>query len=142
MQFDGINQFWWGIQNDIYGFQLGAESVLYDDCCRFKIEGFAKAGIYGNNAKVSTDVLSMQEVDESERAGMDHTTFVGELGIVASYELSCCWSLRAGYQAMWLDGVLVAANQVPGTDDFATTIAFNYTDAFFHGGLIQLERRW
>ncbi len=142
MQFDGADRFWWGIENDLYGLQLGLEHVIYDNCCNFRLEGFLKAGIYGNDAKTSNRVLAVEEVDLSETSGMDHVAFAGELGLVAEYDVCCNWTLRAGYQALWLDGVLVAANQVPGTNTSAQTVSYNYTTAFFHGALFQAERRW
>jgi len=139
---DGFDRYWWGIENDVFGFQVGAEKVLYDNCCGFRIEGTAKVGIYGNDASVASQVQLVEPQPISEGNGMDHTAFVGELGLFGTHDMSCCWSVRAGYQVIWLDGVLVAANQVPATDNNALTIDFDYADAFFHGALIQLERRW
>jgi hypothetical protein len=140
--FDGGDRFWWGIENDLFGVQLGAQRALYDNCCGFTIEGFIKAGIYGNDAKVATQVMLVEQAAISQRNGMDHVAFVGELGLFASYDICRCWNVRAGYQVMWLDGVLVAANQVPATDNNALTINFDYTDVLFHGAMLQVERRW
>ena len=144
MLFGGGDQFWLATENDLYGFQVGLEKVLYDNCCKFRLEGFLKAGIYGNDANVSASVLAAQtEMNVSERSGMDHVSFLGELGLIAEYDLSCCWTLRAGYQAMWIDGILSAANQVTvANSNTAMPTAFDYTTALYHGGLLQLERRF
>lgn len=144
MLFGGADQFWIATENDLFGFQVGLEKVLYDNCCNFRIEGFMKAGIYGNDANVSASLLSsVSEHHASQQGGMDHVSFLGELGLIAEYDLSCCWTLRAGYQAMWIDGVLTAAKQTPATNRVtAAPVSYDYTTAFYHGGQLQLERRW
>ncbi len=142
MLLDANDRFWWGVENDLYGFQLGAEGVLYDNGCGLKLEGILKAGIYGNDASVATQVLLNEQAPSSQGSGMDKAAFFGELGLIGTYDLSCCWKLRAGYQAMWLDGVLAAANQVAVTNASATTIGYDYTGVLFHGATAQLERRW
>ena len=72
--------------------------------------------------------------------------FVGELGLTASYDIRCNLSLRAGYQLLFLDGVALAADQVPNTGDL---IGNNNTPVnvhtgnslFFHGLHVGLEYR-
>lgn len=134
----GADQFWWSVDNDLFGFQLGIEHILYDNGRNFALEGFIKAGVYANDSKVMAMVPGNQQpwVDD------DHVAFLGEMGLVAVYDFNNVWSVRCGYQALWLDGVLNSANQVSVTDNLAQTAAFDYTTTFFHGGLLQLERRF
>ena len=140
--FDGPSLSYWMTMNDMYGFQLGGEAVLYEHCCGLRIEGVGKAGIYGNNAKVGTRVEPIEVQPISQRSGMDHAAFLGELGLSASYPISCCWRVRAGYHALWIDGVLLAANQVPVTNNVAVTQSFAYSNVFYHGASVMLEATW
>lgn len=142
INFDNFSENRFATGNELLGYQLGGEGILYDNCCGFRVEGFGKAGIYGNNARTMVMLQQIEQEPASESAGMDHVAFFGELGLFASYEFCPCWRVRAGYQAMWLDGVLVAANQVPQTDNAGMTVGFDYTDAFFHGALLSLEANW
>ncbi len=141
--FDGVILNHWMTMNDMYGFQLGGEAILYEHCCGLRIEGVGKAGIYGNNAKVGTR-LDVVEVLVSQNGGMDHVAFLGELGLSVSYPITCCWRVRAGYHVMWIDGVLLAANQVPITDpnNMMATNMFDYSDVFYHGASVMLEATW
>jgi hypothetical protein len=51
--------------------------------------------------------------------------------------------MRFGYQALWLEGVALAPDQLPVTD---VTVPFALVDTsgdvFFHGGFVGLEAVW
>jgi hypothetical protein len=132
----------WTTRNDLFGFQLGGEAILYEHCCGLRIESFGKAGVYGNNARVGVMLQAVEEEPVSETNGMDHVAFFGEAGLWASYEFHTCWRVRGGYQVMWLDGVLVAANQAPMTDNNGIVQAFAYRDVVYHGAMFMLEANW
>jgi len=64
------------------------------------------------------------------------------LNFTAVYQLNNAWSLRAGYQLLWLAGVAVAAEQASDYFDNATPVINTAGNAFFHGALVGCERSW
>ena len=131
--------------NDLYGFELGANGELWNNCRCLSIEGLAKVGIYHNDVSASaldTDTAS----GGSGQASGSETAFASELAVTAVYDVRCNLSLRAGYQMLFIDGVALAADQVPNTGDL--NVGLNNADVridsssiFFHGLNVGLEYR-
>lgn len=99
-------------ENKLYGFQIGLDRELWETCYGVTFDATAKAGIYCNDTyarSASTGTNSSGQTSE------DRAAFVGELGLAARYDINCCWSVTAGYQLMFIDGVTLAADQVPNT---------------------------
>lgn len=130
--------------NHMYGFQLGAEGPIWRPTGRLAIEGFGKAGIFNNRADQTTVYEQPVGTGFFEGVGSaDHTAFMAELGLTAVYHISDCWSLRGGYQVMWLDGVAVATNQLGAVDMTAATGGIDCGGTvFYHGAMAGLEARW
>lgn len=122
--------------NDLWGFQLGADATLWSRD-RLTIEMLGKAGVFNNS------IVSHTTIDADFADGrLDHTAFVGEVGLTGCYQLSRSWSLRAGYQVLWMEGVALAPDQVPGVN-LTTNEATVQTDGspFYHGAFLGLELR-
>jgi hypothetical protein len=68
--------------------------------------------------------------------------FVGALNISAGYRFSNVWSVRAGYNLIWIDRVALAPDQLNLA--FGSDIYPIYTDGgiFLHGVNLGLEGRW
>jgi hypothetical protein len=120
------------VNNHLYGFQLGADGTLWDNGCRFRLDGFLKGGIYYNHIDRSTFVavgppfnLFFETLDSAER-----TAFVGELGLFGVYQWSDRWALRAGYQMLWLEGIALASELSP---------SLNTDGIFAHGAVVGAE---
>ncbi|NCA10747.1 hypothetical protein EBR56_02885 [bacterium] len=101
--------------NDLYGWQAGADSILYGLGGPFRIEGLGKAGLYYNNA-VQTSLRTTNATEPPAELGVStqigQAAFVGEVGLTAVYDV-CDWlSIRAGYAAFWLGGLAQAPNQL------------------------------
>ena len=97
--------------NNLYGFQVGADAWLWQRGC-FSIEGLCKVGLYGNHAEQSTTLPV--EIDPQSRTfsvSGSHTDFIGELGLQARYQVSRRFAVRAGYELLWLDGVAIGSVQ-------------------------------
>jgi hypothetical protein len=141
LDFGGGQNFYWMTQNALYGAQFGADAVVYERCC-WRIETLGRVGIFGNDAKVTVRVPPDEVGPMSRTSGMDHVAFFGELGLMASYKICPCWHVRGGYQAMWIDGMMLAANQVPRTMPNGVTQTFGYDAVFFHGATVMLEANW
>jgi hypothetical protein len=130
--------------NHMYGFQIGEDALLFERTGRFRINGFAKIGIFHNAADQNSKLSDPANFGElSVTANGSHTAFLCELGLIGSYYLSQHVALRGGYQVMWIDGVALAPGQIPvtnliaGTADIATSGGL-----FYHGATAGLEVTW
>ena len=99
--------------NNLYGFQIGTDGKIFERG-RFSIGGLAKAGIFDNNADESTGVSTEKQVRPSS-ASTNHAAFVGETGLQCRYQVTERLTLKAGYQAIWLEGVALAPGQIQET---------------------------
>jgi len=129
-------------RNDLFGFQIGSEALLFS-FNRLRFESAFKAGIFGNVATNSSFGAGSSEYisyrwDLYDRRGA--LAFVGDVNVSAGWQLTRNVSVRGGYQLLWLTGVATATDQLKG---------FNYprdieTDGstFFHGAMVGLECGW
>jgi len=70
------------------------------------------------------------------------TSFVGQIGLKASYRLTEHLAAFGGYELMWIDGVLLAPDLISaasGSED--ETLSCDH-HAFYHGALAGLELTW
>ncbi|MBM4012734.1 MAG: hypothetical protein FJ286_15410 [Planctomycetes bacterium] len=101
--------------NDLYGWQVGGDSILYGLGGPFRIEGLGKAGISYNNAAQRSASMTTATIPPATLAvGTDaaRAAFVGEVGLTAVYDVADWLSVRAGYAAFWLGGLATATNQL------------------------------
>ncbi|MFM8434179.1 MAG: hypothetical protein ACKOBP_02385 [Planctomycetia bacterium] len=101
--------------NNLYGWQAGADSVLYGLGGPFRIEGLGKAGVYYNDAaQNSLRTTDTTPVPTAITVGstVGQVAFVGEVGLTAVYDVYDWLSVRAGYAAFWLGGIAQAPNQL------------------------------
>jgi hypothetical protein len=140
---DPVNHATYGIEarNHLAGFQIGVDGHLWSRG-RFTVDGLLKAGIYDNDA--SNGVLITEDVGPgyASAAHDNHTAFVGDLALTGVYDLNDCWSVRAGYQLLWMEGVALASDQVAASDPSGGTasVATNGSP-FYHGAFVGLEFR-
>lgn len=127
-------------ENRLYGLQFGGEAVLWDRGGRLRIDNIVKAGIYGNGSGEQNTVLDTGTggvFTASDQGG--HVAFVGEVGLYAVFRLNDHLSIRGGYQAMVIEGLALAPDQVAVTD----FVVGNGIDAggnvFYHGALLGIE---
>ena len=98
------NPFWTTTtENDLYGFQIGGDWKIIERG-RFSLSGLAKVGMFDNNAAENTGV-SMYRKMYWESDTTNQLAFLGEIGLEARYQLTPRLSLKAGYQAISLEGV-------------------------------------
>lgn len=129
-------------RNRLYGFQLGAQAVLWR-AGAWEIDGWVKAGIFGNAARSSADVaftgapITLPPLRASESSG----AFVGDLGLRATRQFGQHLQLYGGYRVMMLNGVALATSQVPNVTEFfaggPATVETNGTP-FYHGAELGL----
>jgi hypothetical protein len=124
--------------NHLYGGQIGGQLDLCPFAGPLSISGVVKAGMYGNYADVELSQTGFVNIS-LPRSDDWNTAFVGELGVIATYPLNDRWSLRGGYQLLYIDGVALATDQPlfvisPQVDTDSSVL--------YHGGLIGLELTW
>lgn len=134
-------------RNHMYGFQAGAEALLWQRQDRFRyaitLQAVAKAGIFYDAADQHAEFLDPAGIELSAGAARNGTAFLGELGLVGSYQLGNHVALRGGYQVLWIEGVALAPRQIPVTDLGLGTAAVDQSGGlFYHGANAGLEITW
>jgi hypothetical protein len=129
-------------RNNLYGFQIGADGKLLE-YGRFSIDGLFKAGIYDNQADQATGV-SIFKVLRPSYASTNHAAFVGETGLQCKYQVTCNLAFKAGYEAIWMQGVALAPGQIQETytikPDIVQALGVNCdSGVFYHGATAGLE---
>ncbi len=128
--------------NHLYGAQIGLDARLFGRESPFQIGVVAKAGLYGNAAAAS-NTYADSTYDFAANASGSHLSFLGEVGISASYQFAKHFALRGGYQVMWLTGIALAPEQIVATDFGAGHLSVNASGALFcQGANAGLEATW
>jgi hypothetical protein len=104
------------VTNRLYGVQAGAQASYLTGDEAWKLDGWLKAGVYGNAADNSAGITSTGIPSQAAtiRAQDGKTSFVGELGIRGARNFTRHASVFIGYRLLYLDGVAMAANQYGG----------------------------
>ena len=132
-------------RNNFYGFQIGEDCKIMERG-RFSLDGLVKAGMFDNNADETTGVSIYRRM-HWEDATTDQLAFLGEIDLQAKYQITQRLVLKAGYEAVWLQGVALAPGQISKTfcngDPHDTYVAALGVDSgshvFFHGAIVGLE---
>jgi hypothetical protein len=129
--------------NHLYGFQLGADYEFYNMGGPLRISSLCKAGIYGNSASQSSRLIEAGESDQTLAANRNQAAFIGETGAVATYQVTRRLSLRASCQAVWIEGVALAPEQI-SENDFTGGVATIDTHGgiFYYGGGLGAELKF
>lgn len=127
--------------NHLHGFQIGADAEFYNMGGPLTISALCKAGVFQNYT--SQTMSRTWTSTESVGNVRDHAAFLGEVGIVARYALTQRFALRASYEAMWLEGVALAPEQIGATNfRSGTTVVDVSGGVFYHGGGLGCEYRF
>jgi hypothetical protein len=130
--------------NHLIGGQIGGR--LRNTFNRFGWELTGKAGIFGNDVGQTQTVIDFPNfpLRPTTTAQGSHAAFVGEIDLSGFYRLTDNWSVKAGYNVMWIEGLALAADQLDF--NFATSPSGNLLNAngglFLHGANVGLEARW
>ena len=128
-------------KNNLYGVQIGIDGKLLE-LGRLSLDGVVKIGLFDDAAEQST-VVSMRKQLLPSRAATNHATFASEAGLQVKYQLTKGLAVKAGYEALWLDGVALAPGQIQEsltTPASVTALGVNCrSSALFQGGTVGLE---
>lgn len=123
------------LRNSMYGAQLGAEYLLWDDGGPLTLTTGLAAGLLYNRASRDASFGALPQDSRSS------TAFLGELGITARYRLTDQLSLRAGYRLLWLNGVAAfSAAEVASIND-GDPVGTS-AGRFHHGATLGIEFRF
>lgn len=130
------------VNNHLYGYQLGGNMKILS-WNNFDLDTWLKAGIYGNAADQETNTVGIGGAAPAFGASGGRAAFVGEIGLVGTYRWNDWLSFRAGYQAIWLDGLAIAPDQIL-VSNVATGAAVLDTSKtlLYHGGIMGMEMNW
>ncbi len=99
--------------NNLYGVQVGVDGKMLE-LGRLSLDGLMKIGLFDNNAGQSTGV-SLKKTVYPATATTNRAAFASEAGVQVKYQISDSLALKAGYEALWLDGVALAPGQIQET---------------------------
>jgi hypothetical protein len=132
---DGINR--------LYGGQIGADAILWDSG-RLQLQSALKAGIFGNSASNAARMSVFGDGDFSYGTSRQTTSFVGDVNVTGVVQITDHWSIRGGYQLLWISAVALSTDQFPFVShhfipdpDVVTT-----GDVLFHGALVSVQAAW
>ena len=130
-------------ENNLFGGQLGGR---LDGCRgRFAWDLTGKAGLFGNAGRQHTFVGDFNNtfVLRDVAANSTDLALVAEITLNAEWRLCDTWSVRAGYNLMWVEGVVLAPNQLDFTDTPLSGSAIdNDGGIFLHGAHVGLAACW
>jgi hypothetical protein len=123
------------VDNHLYGGQIGL-NVAFINTCRFSIEGVVKAGVFCNYSDLTMSVIDLTR----QNVKTTHTAALGEIGLMGIFQVTNNLSARLGYQAMWIDGIAIAGDQVENFNPLATNPKpYMGGTLFYHGASAGLE---
>ena len=97
--------------NDLYGGQIGFDTLLYRSNGGARLEGLVKAGVYYNHAvQHSATNTSQLSAEGSPASG----AFAGEVGLTGVVPLSRNLDFRVGYFGLWLESIAQPSRQLSG----------------------------
>ena len=138
--------------NNLWGGQIGLDTLLLGRVGQARVEGLIKAGAYYNAAGQTSAYYSTQVpplVGQTRASGPASAAFVGEVGMTAVLPICCNWDFRCGYFGLWLTGLAQPTNQishqtiVKGSDDTSSFGTLDTTGTLILQGLsLGLEGRW
>lgn len=130
-------------RNNLFGAQVGARSARNYEYWGW--DAIGKAGLFGNAAEQGQFVGDNGNAtvlrDTSSNRGS--AAFVADLNASATLHLTKTWSLRGGYNLMWIEGVALAGNQLDFTFDTDSGSRVSRSGGvFLHGANVGLQARW
>jgi hypothetical protein len=130
--------------NNLFGAQIGGDVTLLE-LGLLTVNLAGKAGGYGNSSGQNSREVDTGFVDRQVSATLQHghAAFVGELALTGTFEVvESRLYFRGGYQALWIDGVLLAPDQIAVNNFAAGTAGLRYNTLFAHGAYLGMELRF
>ncbi len=103
--------------NNLWGGQIGLDTLLLGRVGMARVEGLVKAGAYYNaagqaSAYTYSTVPPFTFSASNRNTGPASAAFVGEVGMTAVIPISRNWDFRCGYFGLWLTGLAQPTQQL------------------------------
>jgi hypothetical protein len=136
--------------NNLWGGQIGLDTLLLGRPGMARVEGLVKAGAYynatGQASRFKYVLSDGYNFENQARAdGLAACSFVGELGLTAVLPICCNWDFRCGYFGLWLTNLAQPTKQLSDQDisQFDSVAGLNSAGSVILQGLsLGLEGRW
>lgn len=144
-------------RNSLTGFQVGGD-LWANIVPGIRVGGDIKAGVYGNYSNQTTNVVSTDSAGAqtpfAETVDGNDIAMVAEANLTFIYRMNPHWTLRAGYNLLFLEGVALAPENFNSTPPNVLTTGGVFVfpprastlndngNAFYHGGFAGLEWMW
>ncbi|MCG8449924.1 MAG: hypothetical protein MI725_10135, partial [Pirellulales bacterium] len=142
----------WDSENDLVGFQFGGDGWL---CLRqgLRVGAEAKTGVYNNRFKFRhmgdfpanpgglPSGVAPPPDDFDVRAEGNQVAFAAEGRVSMVADILPSWSLRGGYQVLYLNSLATAGGNVDQSN-ISNTAVLTQADALYHGFHGGLEYIW
>ena len=137
----------WNTQNNLYGWQVGADIPLIRNQSRWKLSCSPKAGLYGNQCLGRwDDGIPAGTIDNKNSVFRNQVAFAGDLSTRLAYSISKAVSIQLGYQLLWINGIGVAGDQPEVLEAASGPSSGNGLNssgsAFYHGALAGINFMW
>jgi hypothetical protein len=136
--------------NNLWGGQIGLDTLLLGRVGMSRVEGLIKAGAYYNAAgQVSSFGYAFNGGDtvtnQAQSGGPAACAFVGEVGLTAVLPITCSCDFRCGYSALWLANIAQPTKQLSDQqiNQFDSVATLDTSGSVLLQGLsLGLESRW
>ena len=132
--------------NNLTGIQIGTDLWI---CLLpgLRAGGEIQAGVYGNHINSNfTYGSNVVASDYIERLNTNDVSFIGQANLLATYRINYQWTLRGGYQFLFVEGVALAPenfNTIPPLlNPPRPTFIDDDGNVFYHGWNVGLEFMW
>lgn len=126
--------------NDMFGVQFG-QGLDYETG-RWSVGIRAKGGFYVNDADVISQLdFTADDVDDFRRRNTeDELSFIGETALQARWHVTPNFSLRAGWEFLFIESIAIAPKQANFINNYSKVNTAGY--AFYMGGSLGFEGYW
>lgn len=97
--------------NDLYGGQIGFDTLLYQSHRGIRLEGLVKAGAYYNQGVQHSSTNTATVASEGTPAS---GAFAGEVGLSGVVPVTKNWNIWGGYFGLWLESIVQPSQQLSG----------------------------
>jgi len=134
----------WTSENDLVGFQFGGDGWLtLRQGLRVGVE--SKAGIYNNRFKLRNagtfDAIGNAPANFDIESEGNQVAFAAEGGVTVVADILPSWSIRGGYQVMYLSSLATIGDSINTVTPGAAAVS-TQGDALYHGFHGGLEYIW
>jgi hypothetical protein len=138
----GTTNLQWASTNDLAGWQFGGDVwVTLRQGLRLGTEG--KLGIYNNNFSYrhATSIPDARFTNVDFINHGDQVSFAGQSSVDLVADILPSFSLRGGYQVLYMSSLVTVGNNINPLDPTSTAM-FTQADAVYHGFHAGLEYIW